>query len=221
MVASAAAELSAVKLHKWIADGSVPEERKGFYGLGMGFTAKGEERSPNIALLKKLIDADAPAGADFRVGFDGVLFGGFLVAEGPTAIQHIPAFPLLANAKSAVGDVRHAEKALRFYYEYGPAAEHNPRRECGGKTARPPLRSRRGDHRPGPLAGLERPLRKNRRVSTNAKTTTTPSSAALIVGYLLVCPTSEAAQALAHLRQHDPDGVADAEKTLQALGGRN
>jgi len=217
VVAAAATELSAAKLRDWIADASVPDERKGFYGLALGLTAKGEERSPNIALLKKLIDADAPAGADFRVGFDGIL-GGFLVAEGPTAIQHI-SDRLLANATSAIGDVRHAEKALRFYYEYGPAAEHAAVAKAVEKLL----------DRPSEAAAAITDLARWQDWSVLEKIASLyerkENNDALIrravVGYLLVCPTTQAARALSQLRQHDPDGVADAEKTLQALGGKN
>ena len=172
--------------------------------------------APNIALLKKLIDADAPAGTDFRVGFDGIL-GGYLVAEGPTAIEHISA-SLLANANSAVGDVRHAEKALRFYYEYGPAAEHAVVAKAVEKLLDRPSEAAAA------ITDLARwqdwsPLEKivtlyDRKDDNDALIRRT------VVGYLLVCPTPEAAQALANC-QHDPDGVADAEKTLQALGGKN
>lgn len=191
--------------------------RKGFYGLALGLTAKGDDRAPNIALLKKLIDADAPAGADFRVGFDGIL-GGYLVAEGPAAIQHL-SDRLLANAKSAVGDVRHAEKALRFYYEYGPAEQHAAVASAVEKLV----------DRPSEAASAITDLARWQDWSALAKIAglydRKDDNDVLIrravVGYLLVCPTPAASQALAHLRQHDPDGVADAEKTLQALGGRN
>ena len=126
---------------------------------------------------------------------------------------------LLANSKSAVGDVRHAEKALRFYYEYGPAEEHAAVAKAVEKLI----------DRPSEAAAAITHLARWQDWSALAKIAALyyrkDDNDALIrravVGYLLVCPTPEAAHALAHLRQHDPDGVADAEKTLQALGGKN
>jgi hypothetical protein len=217
VVAAAAAELSAAKLRDWIADASVPNERKGFYGLALGLTAQGADRAPNIALLKNLINADAPAGADFRVGFDGIL-GGYLVAEGPTAIDHL-SDRMLANTNSAVGDVRNAEKALRFYYEYGPAAEHAAVAKAVEKLL----------DRPSEAAAAITDLARWQDWSVLEKIASLyerkENNDALIrravVGYLLVCPTTEAARALSQLRQHDPSGVAEAEETLHALGGKN
>ena len=53
VVAAAATELSAAKLCDWIADASVPNERKGFYGLSLGLTAKGDESAAEHCLAKK------------------------------------------------------------------------------------------------------------------------------------------------------------------------
>ena len=217
VVTAAAAELSATKLREWIADPNVPDERKGFYGLALGLTAKGDDRTKNLERLRSLIDTDAPAGADFRVGFDGIL-GGYLVAEGPAAIEHI-SDRLLANSKSAVGDVRHAEKALRFYYEYGPAGQR-------------PAVAKAVEHL------LDRPSESAAAITDLARWqdwTVVDKIAPLyerkddndafiqraVIGYLLACPLPAASKALEQLRQHDPQGVADAEKTLAALGGKN
>jgi hypothetical protein len=217
VVAPAAAELSASKLREWIAEPNVPDERKGFYGLALGLTAKGDDWAKNLARLRSLIDADAPAGADFRVGFDGIL-GGYLVAEGPAAIEHI-SDRLLANSKSAVGDVRHAEKALRFYYEYGPAdqrpavakaVEHLLDRPSESAAAITDLARWQDWKVVDKIAPLYDRKDDNDAFIQRA-----------VIGYLLACPLPEASQSLARLRQHYPKGVADAEQTLAALGGKN
>src|SRR5690606_1296377 len=72
----------------------------------------------NIALLRSLIDAEPKPGDDFRAGFDGIL-GGYLVATGDSGIAYLSQ-RYFQNPRAAIGDVRHAHSAMRFYHEFGP-----------------------------------------------------------------------------------------------------
>ena len=113
-VRQVAKDLPMAKIRSWIVDPSIPQFRKGFYGVALGLAQNDADRKANTALLRKIIDTPA---SDFRQGFDGVV-GGYLIAEGPTALTHIEQ-RYLANPKARAGDVRHVLSALRFYYEYG------------------------------------------------------------------------------------------------------
>ncbi len=209
--------LSAEKLRQWMTDPNVPAERKGFYGLALGLTANGKEREANLALLKKLADADVARGGDFRAGFDGVL-GGYLIADGRRALDRIVERTIdWPNAPE--GDLRHAQTALRFYYEFGPSAEHDAVAAAVEKLL----------DRPGTAAAAITDLARWRQWNALAKVTPLYDRQGFadsvtqrsVIGYLQKCPLPEAANALEKLRQRDPHGVATAEKTLEALGGSN
>jgi hypothetical protein len=211
-VARVADKLSAAKLREWLVDDAVRQERKGFYGLALGIVAEPEgAKTSNAEFLKTLIDKPAD---DFRAGFDGIL-GGYMVSRGPEGIEFVRK-QFLANPKAAVGNVRHAAAALRFYHQFGKA-EHNKHvvAAIGELLARPDMAA-------GAITDLARwkdwpsleriaPLYRRKEYSQE-------DTRRAIVGFLLVCPKPAAATALAELRRFDPEGVATAEKQLAALG---
>jgi hypothetical protein len=209
--------LSAAKLRQWIVDPNVPAERKGFYGLALGLSAHGTEREANVTLLKKLVEADVAPGGDFRAGFDGIL-GGYLMTDGPAALDRIVQ-RFVANPKAAEGDVRHAQTALRFYHEFGPPVDQAAVASAVAKLL----------DRPGVAAAAITDLARWQQWSALPKITplydrqgfADAVTQRAVIGYLLACPLAEAADALNKLRAHDPHGVAAAEKTLEALGGKN
>lgn len=111
-VANVAARFDAEQLRQWLTDDAVPADRKGLYGLCLGLAPR--EREENARLLRRLVESP---GSDFRAGVDGVI-GGFLVSEGESALETLDKL-YFDNAEAAVGHVRHAMNALRFYREYG------------------------------------------------------------------------------------------------------
>ncbi|HEY2881158.1 MAG TPA: hypothetical protein VGJ15_01965 [Pirellulales bacterium] len=216
LAAPAVKKLPADKLRGWIADPKTPPERKGFYGLALGLTAAGAERAANLELIRQLAKPNPTAGADFRAGFDGVL-GGLLVALGPEAVKYIQDY-YLADTSAAIGDVRQAHRALRFYFEFGPSAD-----------------------RPAVAAAVEQLLARPSEAALaitdlarwkdwvclarvadlyTDKNYADPADRTAVVGYLTACPNAQAAAALAHLKEIDPAGVAKAQQTLKALGGK-
>ncbi len=122
----------------------------------------------------------------------------------------------LADPDAAVGDVRHAMTALRFYHEYG--REISPQRLC--QAMRRLLG--RAEFSEAAIVDLAR-WQDWTAVGTiaalwPASGEAQPSLRRAIVGYLLACPQRQAADALAALRANDPQGVADAESVLSATG---
>jgi hypothetical protein len=212
-VAEAAEALPSEKLRKWIVDPGAVSLRRGFYGLALGLTAKGQDREPNLNVLKKLVRAETEAGGDFRSGFDGVL-GGYLVAAGPDAVEEIRS-RFLADPKAAIGDVRHAHRALRFFHDVAPAAERP-----AIATAVEHLLNRPSEA-PLAIADLARwkhwsALEKVAGLYPIGDREGAPMRRA-VVGYLQACPLPAAQSHLARLRQADPQGFLAAEKSLQAL----
>ena len=217
VVAQAATVLSAEKLRRWIVDAKVPGERKGFYGLALGLTAKGDERTANLALLKRLVKAPTLVGGDFRAGYDGIL-GGYLVAKGAEAIEVITK-RILANPQAAVGDVRHAQRAFRFYFEFGPAAD---RPAIAAATEHLLDRPSEASEAITDLAGWRHWSALSRVAELyERREKSDVATRRAVVGYLLACPLPQASAALTRLSQRDPEGVTAAEKALQVLGGKN
>ena len=211
-VAKVADRLSASRLRAWLVDEGVPQTRKGFYGMALGIAGPlSADGLDNAAFLRSLILRPAD---DFRAGFDGVL-AGYLLATGQQGLTLIED-RYLANPKAAVGDVRHAMSALRFYHESGreiparrlaEALRHAlARPEFAAEAITDLARWRDWDALP-----LVAPL-------YDRKGFTDSDIRRAIVGYLLVCPRPRAAERLAELRRRDPEGIAAAEKALTALG---
>ncbi|MCH8046716.1 MAG: hypothetical protein IID44_23685 [Planctomycetes bacterium] len=205
-------KLSAAKLRQWLVDDAVRPQRKGFYGLALGIVSEpAGAKTTNAEFLKALIEK--PAG-DFRAGFDGIL-AGYMVSRGPEGIELIRK-RFLADPTAAVGDVRHAAAALRFYQQFG-TSEH-------GKLVTIAMRELldRPDMAAGVITDLARwkdwqsleriaPLYRQKEYAQS-------EVRRAVIGFLLVCPKPAAATALADLRRFDPAGVAAAEKQLAVLG---
>jgi hypothetical protein len=199
------------RVREWLTSDRVPQTRKGLYGLVLGLVSGESERRANADFLKKLILSDE---SDFRAGFDGVL-GGYLLLTGNDGLKLIET-RFLANPKAAVGDVRHAMTALRFYHEYGREISAERLRAALAKVlARPEfaeaaitdLSRWQAWEFCDQIAGLyEQPAFSATEIRR------------AIVGYLHACPEPAAAKRLARLREVDPAGVAAAEEVLSKLG---
>lgn len=199
------------KIRVWIVSEQLPPERRGFLGLALGLAASPEERAKNRELLYEIIVTPA---SDFRAGFDGILAGYLLLAaeDGLELIER----QILANKDSADGDVRHAMSALRFYHQYAekiPAARRSEalahllvRKEFAPATIADLSRSQAWDLLPR-IADLFRDSDYPQ-----------PQTRRAVVGFLLACPTDEAARRLADLRREFPKQVSAAEEFLSFSG---
>ena len=199
---------SSAKLRAWLSDEATPQARRGFYALALALAKHDARQKPTAAdFLKAIVLKPA---SDFRAGFDGVL-GGYLIAAGEPALKLIEK-RYLADADAAVGDVRHAISAMRFYHEYGEGIAPEKlaaalrqllvRPEFAAEVI-PDLARWQDWTAVDAVASLY-----------GQRDYTEPEIRRAIVGYLLVCPQQTAARHLARLRHIDPHGVAAAEKTL-------
>lgn len=211
-VAQVADQLPMAKIRQWVADPRVPEARKGFYGLALGLARNDVDRQANTAALERWIATPAD---DFRAGFDGAL-GGYLVLTGPAGLKKLDE-RYLQNPAAQPGDVRHAITALRFFHEFGrgaiPQADLN--RSLRGLLARPEFAATA-------IVDLARWNDWEAMDQVTAlfgrKGYPDPATPRAVVGYLLACPQPQAAEALAKLRERDPQRVADAEKQSTLFG---
>lgn len=206
-VAAMADAFDSARLRGWLESPAVRDERKGFYALALGLCPDPAERPANLALLRRLVEAPAD---DFRAGYAG-LWGGLLVAEGEEALTRMED-RLLRPAMARVGDVRHAMTALRFAHEYHRAIP--PERlaaAMGLLLARPEfaaeaivdLRRWQAWHLDAEVAAVvERPAEVD------------PTTLRAAAGFLLLCPTDMAREALERLRTAVPERVAEAERQL-------
>jgi hypothetical protein len=211
-VASVADVLPLARMRGWLTDPKVPPERKGFYGLALGLTRDPGSRRAGALVLRQLILAPED---DFRAGFDGII-GGYLLLAGREGLQLVET-QYLANPRAADGDVRHAMAALRFYHEYGrdipPARLQSALRHV---LARPEFAAAAVTD----LARWQDWSALERVVALYTKPGySDPAIRRAIVGYLLACPERQANEALARLRQVDPQGVAAAEQVLSRTLG--
>ena len=201
-VATAAAGVPSAKLRQWIDDSSVPDQRKGLYGMLLGLAA--DERETNLRFLRERVERPA---SDFRAGFDG-LVGGYLLAGGEPALADLERL-FLTNADSASGDVRHVMTALRFYAEYGRAIPHEriaaamrslvDREECAAAAIVDLARW-------SDWSVVDRVAALFERLDDRD-----PAIDRAVVGYLTHCPRAEAAAALERLRANHAKRVAAAE----------
>jgi hypothetical protein len=212
-VAKIAGKFDFAKVRRWLKDPQVPEARKGLYGLILGMAQRDEDRAANKALFLSFIEEDR---GEFRAGFDGIL-AGYLLLAGKEGLEQIEQ-RYFVNTQARHGDVRHAMKAVRFYYEYGPqdlrapiAAVVAPLVERPAFAAAAITDLARWEHwqvldQVAPLYEREGfadgPIRR------------------AIIGYLHACPKPEAAQALARLKERDPTGVEAAERLLFLPAGK-
>jgi hypothetical protein len=210
-VAAASSMLSMHQVRSWLTDATVPGGRKGFYGLVLGLARDPAVRAVNAELLNKLILAPED---DFRAGFDGIL-GGYLLLDPASGLSLIES-RYLTNPQAAVGDVRHAQAALRFYHEYG--------REISARQLSLATRKllARPEFAESAIVDLARwqdwdALPEVTSLFTKAGFAQ-PAVRRAVVGYLLACPEQRARLALASLRALDAAGVAEAEQVLSTTG---
>jgi hypothetical protein len=211
-VARAADLLPMAKIRGWLGDEKISPQHKGFYGLALGLAKGSADRQANAALLERQILAPED---DFRAGFDGVL-GGYLLLTGKAGLKLIED-RYLANPKAAVGDVRHAMTALRFYHEFGREITVAQLRAALARLlARPEFAE---------LAIIDltrwQAWESLEQIATLYAQPAYQDTATrrAIVGYLGACPEPAAATWLAKLRAADPRGVAAAEEVLSKLSG--
>ncbi len=211
--AEAANRLSQSDLRRWLVDRNIPPERKGFYALVLGMAKDQADRDANQKILRTRIVATEN---DFRAGFDGIL-AGYLLLGGRPALELIES-RYLHDAKAADGDVRNALKALRFYHDFGRDIPADRIATAEAKVLDRP------EFTAEAITDLARwqDWRIIARIASlyERKEFSDPYVRRAIIGYLKACPEPAAASALDDLRQHDPAGIADAEKVLSALSGR-
>jgi hypothetical protein len=206
-VARVADRLPMARIRAWLSDAKVPQARKGFYGLVLGLAVDQEARRANRELLGQMI---AQPEDDFRGGFDGVL-GGYLLLAGSEGLTAVEA-RYLANTSAADGDVRHAQTALRFYWEYG---HEIPRQRISQAMRRLLARGEFAESAITDLARWKDWSNVDEIAALYARPGfSQPGTRRAVVGYLLVCPEPAAATALERLRKLDPQGVAAAEDVL-------
>lgn len=212
-VAAAAEAFDYPRVRAWLVDPTIPDERKGFYGLVLGLSRDDAVRAENVTLLRKLVATPA---SEFRAGFDGVL-GGLLWAEGATALDFFDK-QLLANPDAAEGDVRHAQSALRVYQQYGKAIPAERLKRSLALLL----------DRPGTATGAIQDFTRRQDWDYVDRCerlfVASPGDDAVldraVVGYLLLCPKAEATAALRRLREAAPERVANAERYLALVGVR-
>ena len=210
-VARVADRLPADSIRNWLVDPGVPQSRKGFYGLAVALATPADERAAAAEFLRRLIVEPRD---DFRAGFDGIL-GGYLLLAPQPALALIQS-RILANPRSADGDVRHALTALRFYDEYG---EELTARQISQALAELLHREEFADAAIADLARLEAWDVLHAVVDVYTRSTSNSRARRAVVGYLLACPQPGAQAALDRLRNLDPRGIAAAEQVLSATTG--
>jgi hypothetical protein len=211
VVAKVVPSLDVEKLRQWLADDAVPQARKGLYGLCLGLS--GKERAENAKVLRQLVESP---GSDFRAGLDGV-FGGFLVAEGEAALQTIEE-KFFCDPKSAVGHVRHAMSALRFYQEYGKDIPVERLRQAFRHLLDRP------EFAAAAILDLARwedwkSLPRVAAIYSQKEFGDLPTRKA-VVQFLLVCPTDAAAAQLRQLRERDRQFIDAVERQVNLQSGK-
>ena len=210
-VRSVAKDWSMDQVRDWLASTQVADERKGLYALALGLTEDKAERERNLRFLIERMEAP---GTDFRAGFDGVL-GGYLLLSGVEGMDRIEA-EYLRNAEAANGDIRHAFAAVRFAFDHS--------REIPQDRSRGAVRHLLA--RPEFAAEAVTTLARWKDWSSLASVSgmfeqSTPADPILdraVIGYLLVCPTPDAAKTLTRLAKQAPEKVADAERYFGRVG---
>jgi hypothetical protein len=175
--------------------------------LALGLAKDENTRGANRELLARLI---AQPDDDFRGGFDGVL-GGYLLLAGGDGLKAVESH-YLADPRAADGDVRHAQTALRFYWEYG----HDiPRTRIAQSMRRLLARKEFAESAIVDLARWKDWTNVDEIASLYAQAGyPQPATRRAVVGYLLACPEPSAVAALDRLRKLDPQGVAAAQDVL-------
>lgn len=196
-------------MRRWLDDPGVPELRKGFYGMALGLASNSSERAANTACLERLLRRPA---SDFRSGFDGLL-AGYLLLDGEKALAEIERRWLIPPG-APLGDVLHAMTALRFYHEYG--------RAIGSRRLAAALAHliQRPEVAPQAIIDLARWQAWECLPQVVAAAKPAAGDEPLgraIVGYLLLCPSAEAAEPLAAWRRSAPGLVAEVQRGLSPV----
>jgi hypothetical protein len=196
-------------MRRWLDDPGVPELRKGFYGMALGLASNSSERAANTACLEQLLRRPA---SDFRSGFDGLL-AGYLLLDGEKALAEIERRWLIPPG-APLGDVLHAMTALRFYHEYG--------RAIGSRRLAAALAHliQRPEVAPQAIIDLARWQAWECLPQVVAAAKPAAGDEPLgraIVGYLLLCPSAEAAEPLAAWRRSAPGLVAEVQRGLSPI----
>ena len=207
-VAKLASALPYDKFSEWLVDRQIPQHRKGFYAIALGFASDEKERRANIELLETIIAEPAD---DLRAGFDGVI-GAYLVLKGEPALDAIEK-KYLVNTAARDGDVRHVVTALRFYWEYGRNIPQSRQRQAMRRLLERP------EFAAAAIIDLSRSqdweiVKQVADLYERAKFPQ-PATRQAVVAYLVACPNRDAAEALAELRRRDPQGVADGEQAAR------
>ncbi len=213
-VAEAAAALSERPLADWIADPTIDQRRRGFYGLALGIVvAAGLPRGEPVTSAP-LRAALATAGGDFRGGADG-LMGGILVADGAEGL----AWLLDRAGPDRPVDQRQLLGALRFAHEtladsIPPAAVERATARLAGSVSVAAdaivdlARYRAWDELEAVAAWWDRAA-------------DDPLLRRAVVGFLLACPLPEAAARLERLERDAPEAFAKAKAAaLSPLAGQ-
>lgn len=196
-------------MRRWLDDPGVPELRKGFYGMALGLASNSSERAANTACLEQLLRRPA---SDFRSGFDGLL-AGYLLLDGEKALAEIERRWLIPPG-APLGDVLHAMTALRFYHEYG--------RAIGSRRLAAALAHliQRPEVAPQAIIDLARWQAWECLPQVVAAAKPAAGDEPLgraIVGYLLLCPSAEAAEPLAAWRRSAAGLVAEVQRGLSPI----
>ena len=209
-VRDAAGAFDADELADWLADPAVDQQRRGFYGLASGLVARQRTGTAADRCREAIITVlSTPAVSDFRSGYDGLLAGLF-IATGVEAPAVIESLGLLTTAASPV-DQRHLLQALRFCWE--ESDDTLPRPAVVAMTRRLLASTNLAREAVIDLARYQdwdacRDIAALWPTGEND-----PLIRPAIAGYLQACPTPEAKQTLARLRQQDPTAV---EAALEA-----
>lgn len=212
-VRDAADAFAADRLADWVADPTIDQQRRGFYGLAAGLVAR-RQTGPAAARCREAVITAVSASptSDFRAGYDGLLAGLF-VALGSDALPVIESLGLLEPDASPV-DQRHLLQALRFCWE--EPAETLPQAAVVTATRR--LLASANLAREA-VIDLARYRAWDACSDVAALWNTGDEADALlrtaVVGFLLACPTPAAKQTLERLRKQDAAAVEAAVKAAR------
>ncbi|HEV3340009.1 MAG TPA: hypothetical protein VG125_06620 [Pirellulales bacterium] len=208
-IARLADRLPVDRLRDWLADETVPADRKGLYGLLLGLAASAQGRQEIADDFWRWITAPAN---DFRNGFDGVL-GGYLWMGKGRALARLEK-RYLDDPRAGVGDVRHLLTAMRVYHDYG--------RDIGRDELMRAYRKFLGIPAVATLAIADLSRWHDWQSLDHVASLfgrpayDDPATERAVIGFLLACPLPEAAGHVSRLRKLVPDRVAEAERLEQA-----
>ncbi|HEX3869101.1 MAG TPA: hypothetical protein VHV77_01565 [Pirellulales bacterium] len=205
-VRKVANRLSMPSIREWLVDETVPQSRKGLYGMLLGLASTADDRKNNAEVLESVIAAPS---SGFRSGFDGIL-AGYLLLEGERGLKELDR-RYVNDTKARRGDVLHFLSAVRFYSEFGNGISQSRL----AQAIRPLV------ERPEFAAAVIIDLARWQTWEAATQIASLFDRAEFddlaieraIVGFLVVCPTTDAKAALDALRTRHPERIADLERT--------